>query len=787
MPKAFISYSWDDQAHKDWVRKLATRLRGDGVETTLDQWHAGPGDQLPAFMDKAIRENEFVLIICTPGYKSKSEGAAGGVGFEGHIIQGHVFASNNHAKFIPILRKGEWNTDAWSALLGKYWIDLREGANYERNYQELLLTLRGQRETAPPVGGGRKVYLEEEPSGVIVPRSGYIETLRAALVPKPGMFLLTGEPGSGKSTLALMFAREIQPEFEAVVFQRCGQRSPETMVSELADTLKEELGNEVVTLPPEEKLKAIKKWLRQRRALLVLDDVWPADGLESIKSQGLPFRDMLPGGPVSVLFTSRPHHLPWLKAAQIQEVASFTREEAEAVFRECLGDETFTRHHEALMQFAQRMESLPLAVSAGAEFLRNEFGPLDQAARGLRLAQLRNEIHDVPGLLQLAIESQGPEESRLLLAASVCSQEGFWLPLVLSIAGLNSTAGGLARNHLVNARLLRVLEQDRQRFGLHALLREQLHTDPAMDEFRRKHAEEVEKLFEQWETRWRECRECLPEVLQASEFLWNENRSRHAKLSFWGYACAKRIGELAMALQIEQQNEQRWSSVVGKEGKDGLQRSYGNQALILTDWGQLEEAVDLHKKEEAICEELGDKNGLQASYGNQAGVLLRWERYEEALTLYKKQETICEELGSKDSLQRSYGGQALILRRRGHLEEALALHKKEQAICEELGNKNDLRRSYGNQALVLREWGRLEEALALHKKEEAICLELGNKPDLGYCYWSWGVLARDMKDKAISRAKLEAALAIFTELKMPRERDAVQAELDEGQGEATLG
>ncbi len=50
-PKAFISYSWDDDAHKSWVAELATRLRKDAVETILDQWHGVPGDQLPQFMD----------------------------------------------------------------------------------------------------------------------------------------------------------------------------------------------------------------------------------------------------------------------------------------------------------------------------------------------------------------------------------------------------------------------------------------------------------------------------------------------------------------------------------------------------------------------------------------------------------------------------------------------------------------------------------------------------------------------------------------------------------------
>jgi len=71
----------------------------------------------------------------------------------------------------------------------------------------------------------------------------------------------------------------------------------------------------------------------------------------------------------------------------------------------------------------------------------------------------------------------------------------------------------------------------------------------------------------------------------------------------------------------------------------------------------------------------------------------------------------------------------------------------------------------------------MEEALALHKKEEAICLELGNKSGLGYCYWNWGLLARDLNDPQTEHEKLTEALAIFTGLKMPRERDAVAAEL----------
>jgi len=64
-PKAFISYSWDNSAHKTWVGELADRLEHDGVLITLDQWDTAPGDELPHFIATGIgdcwRENRLIV------------------------------------------------------------------------------------------------------------------------------------------------------------------------------------------------------------------------------------------------------------------------------------------------------------------------------------------------------------------------------------------------------------------------------------------------------------------------------------------------------------------------------------------------------------------------------------------------------------------------------------------------------------------------------------------------------------------------------------------------------
>ena len=80
--------------------------------------------------------------------------------------------------------------------------------------------------------------------------------------------------------------------------------------------------------------------------------------------------------------------------------------------------------------------------------------------------------------------------------------------------------------------------------------------------------------------------------------------------------------------------------------------------MILRARGQFQEAMDLHKKQETLCIEIGDKDGLQSCYGNQANILSLWGRLQEAMDLYKKKEALCVEMTNKDALQACYGNQA---------------------------------------------------------------------------------------------------------------------------------
>jgi hypothetical protein len=149
---AFISYSWDDELHKEWVRELAARLRRDGIAVVLDQWELQPGDQLPAFMEAAVRDNDYVLVVCTPHYKERSDSRQGGVGYEGDIMAGELLTQRNQRKFIPLLRAGDSGSAVPSWLAGKYYVDLRGEPLPQGGYADLLNTLLGTRESAPHLG-----------------------------------------------------------------------------------------------------------------------------------------------------------------------------------------------------------------------------------------------------------------------------------------------------------------------------------------------------------------------------------------------------------------------------------------------------------------------------------------------------------------------------------------------------------------------------------------------------------------------------------------------------------
>lgn len=154
VPVVFVSYSWDNDEHKDWVRKLSDDLRSKySVYTLLDQYNSG-GANLVEFMDRGMRIAHRVLMIGTPNYKQKSETGYGSGGkYEGSIINAEIYHNSDTMKFIPLLRKGDGFKDSFIGIISvRNGYDFRNDSLYEKNLKDLADDIYGRKVKAPALG-----------------------------------------------------------------------------------------------------------------------------------------------------------------------------------------------------------------------------------------------------------------------------------------------------------------------------------------------------------------------------------------------------------------------------------------------------------------------------------------------------------------------------------------------------------------------------------------------------------------------------------------------------------
>ncbi len=147
-PKVFVSYSHEGPEHDSWVLELAASLRKNGVDAALDHWDLHPGQDTALFMESQIRDSDFVVLVCTSAYAEKSNIPRGGVGYEKNIISAEMLQSQDlRPKFIPVLRRGDFQTAIPTYLGSKYGIDFRESRDQAEGLLELL---RAIHEVPPP-------------------------------------------------------------------------------------------------------------------------------------------------------------------------------------------------------------------------------------------------------------------------------------------------------------------------------------------------------------------------------------------------------------------------------------------------------------------------------------------------------------------------------------------------------------------------------------------------------------------------------------------------------------
>lgn len=165
-PKIFISYSWTNPSHEDWVINLAERLVSDGVDVVIDKWDLKEGHNKYNFMESMVKSPDIqkVLIILDKKYSEKAEKRAGGVGTETQIISPKIYGDVSQEKFIPIVAEKDENGNAFvpTFLESRIYIDLSDDDKFEENYESLLRNIYQRPAYSKPKIGKAPSYLFED-------------------------------------------------------------------------------------------------------------------------------------------------------------------------------------------------------------------------------------------------------------------------------------------------------------------------------------------------------------------------------------------------------------------------------------------------------------------------------------------------------------------------------------------------------------------------------------------------------------------------------------------------
>lgn len=182
-PKLFISYSWSNSDHEQFVLNLATELRESGVEAILDKWDLKEGHDAIAFMEKMVTDPEIqkVIIISDKMYTEKANGRAGGVGTETQIISSEVYQQQEQSKFVAIVTERDSNGKAYLPVYYKsrMYIDFSEQDNYNDGFDKLLRWIYDKPLFVKPEIGKRPSFLDDSDSITLGTTASYKRAITA--------------------------------------------------------------------------------------------------------------------------------------------------------------------------------------------------------------------------------------------------------------------------------------------------------------------------------------------------------------------------------------------------------------------------------------------------------------------------------------------------------------------------------------------------------------------------------------------------------------------------------
>ncbi len=751
--RVFISYSHDNEEHRERVLSLSDQLNDDGIECFIDKYVTSPPEGWPVWMVKQIKHSDFVLIVCTEKYMNRfeqedeKEDEGFGVAFEGAIITQSIY--NQHSKnyqFIPIVFD-EDNIKFIPLLLnGSSFYNVSNKPGYE----DLLRHLTDQPATPKPETKQikvlppkeRKPLFENTPQSLTVNlpqrnpfftgRKDILTNLHKSFKDSNSLAItqaIKGLGGVGKSETAIEYAYRNRNDYNAVFWVR--SETPGELLKDFA-LIGAKLG--VASGSDMEIFLKVKSWLEQNdNWLLVLDNV---EDLTSIQQ-------IIPSPcPGSVLITTRSNATGRFKDYSLDcmndaDGALLLLRRSKIIAEQDNLQDADDDQQNLAKTISHTLGGLPLALDqAGAYIEENTYGLddyLEEYQENKDLLDQRGELSQATHPDSVAVtfslcfnklQKKSPESAQLLEMCAFLAPDD--IPEEIFTDGLQQDKKSLLKC-IAAATRLSLLDRDpkNKTFSIHRLVQEVLRQ--GMDKDKQKATAEycvraLNKVYPDPEfENWPQCSRLTPHA--QSLFKWiveyslESNQAAHL-LNQTAYYLDDQA-RYAEAEPLYLRAIEIGEKTLGPEHPH-LTTYLNNLAELYRDQGKYEQAEPLYLRAIEIDEKaLGkDHPGLAIDLNNLALLYYSQGKYEQAEPLYKQAIEIDKKALDDDhpQLATHLNNLAGLYRAQGKYEQAEPLYLRAIEIGEKtLGPEHpNLAIRLNNLAGLYRAQGKYEQAEPLY-------------------------------------------------------------------------
>jgi tetratricopeptide (TPR) repeat protein len=553
---------------------------------------------------------------------------------------------------------------------------------------------------------------------------------------------LKGMGGIGKTTLAAAFANH--PEVESALPEGTlwAGLGPEPEVMSLLAEWGAQLGEDFAQLDsPEKRSRRLSTLLHDKKALLIIDDVWQAEAA----------RHFLVGGSrCRALITTRDNEIVRkLAGHEAVRVETLTNAASLNLLHE-LAPKAVDADEKAANELATVLDGLPLALTLAGQMLAAEW------EAGLGVAGALSELKDREARLKLAgAERAGLATTELSLRAILAmsydrlpddaTKRAFRLlgvfggkPLTFSIEAAAAVWGMELRpaQKMMVALVGRALVEpvDGGRYTLHTTLADfaesllEEHSEAALA--RETHANYyLEFARKNSEKNWQAVEIEIGQIRRGFDWVSSMSIDKQIVLDY----------QQALSTFFSQRGLWdvgiRWAQVGLEVARAQGERT--REAVLLNEVGSLyynkgefNKSLEYFERSQTIFEGIGDRGGLAESLRVRGNIYREKGLWDEAMKYFEHSLALYDEVGDRAGLARALIDIGIIYCDRGLLSEALEHYEHSRAIWEEIGDRDGLAYSFKTIGYVYNIKGASEKALEYYERCRAIWEELGHQAGL---------------------------------------------------------